>query len=270
VAVFLLAYKSGALASLGVPAPAAAPPVVATATNPAPGGLQPNVSLTAPQLIQPVNQEYASNAAGSAVSIGAATLASPTILKALSVGANVVPIVGQVVSALAAITAALLSAHNARIKQARDENSAMNLGVQGYDQGLATINNYFVTRQITAVEAIQLVQTVMANYWAEVNPHIQPGRNGCAGGALCPPAKAGVNPCTGSIGAACCVGCYNLVGSSEAQSTPQGMMFGGALGTIAVLQQGGGTVYYTEVYGSKYGGVQRNAYTLAWVQSSAA
>lgn len=285
IAVLLLAYKSGALASLGVPAPAS--------TNLAPGGLQPNVSLTAPQPIQPggrFNAFGVGGGPGSGGGGGASLLSGGLIAGDVSapgaagvesaVGGSLAASgqgflaggpVGAVVAGVTSLVKGLAQGHAQRIKMATDENSAMNLGVQGYDQGLAQINAAFRVRQISAIEAIQLCQQVMSNYWAEVTPHIQTGRNGCKGGTSCPPWPASGNGCSGSIGAACCVGCYDLVGGNEPSSFPgYGNMYYGILGTIAVLQQGGGTVMYQQVYGSKYGGRQRNAYTLTWVQSSVA
>lgn len=284
IAAALLAYKSGALASLGVPAPAS--------TNIAPGGLQANVSLTAPQTIQPGGRFGAFGVGGGPrSSSGTASLLSGGLIAgdvSAPGAAGVESAVGQslaasgqgfatggpigaVVAGVTSLVKGLAQGHAQRIKMATDENSAMNLGVQGYDQGLAQINAAFVSRQISAVEAIQLCQQVMSNYWAEVTPHIQTGRNGCQGGTSCPPWPAHGNGCSGSIGAACCVGCYDLIGGNEPTTFPgYGNMYYGILGTIAVLQQGGGTVYYQQVYGSKYGGKQRNAYTLTWVQSSVA
>jgi gas vesicle protein len=282
----LLAYKSGAFAALGLPAPI-------SSTNLAPGGLQPNVSMTAPQPVQPGGRYSAfgvgggpSAPGGGGVSLLSGGLISGNVAAPGAAGVEAAvgnslaasgqgflaggPI-GAVVAGITSLLTGLQKGHQIRMQQATDENSAMNMGVQGYDQGLAQINAAFVARQISAVEAIQLVQVVMQNYWSEVTPHIQPGRNGCAGGTSCPPWPASGSGCAGSIGAACCVGCYALIGGHAPTNFPgYGVMFYGILGTIAVLQQGGGAVYYQEVFPSHYGGKQRNPYVLTWVQSSVA
>jgi hypothetical protein len=272
-----VAYSSGALTSIGLPPPAAAPQagVVPAASISAAqtAGLQPNVSFSS----SAIQQELPSNTASMGVSIGAAIAASPTILGSFGVAANVVPVVGQVVSAVASISAALLAAHNARIKAARNENAAMNNGIAGYDSGMRQINAAYNARQLTASDAIHLVQMVLAQYWAEVTPVIQSGRNGCQGGTACPPWPKSGNGCSGNIGAACCAGCYDLAGGPDpfvftpAQGgdgvTP---MYYGTQGTIIVLTQGGGKVLYQEVFGSKYGGIERNPYVLVWTQFSAA
>lgn len=292
IAIALLALKSGALASLGIPAP------IAASVNPPPGGLQPNVSLTAPPaaLPQPKTAPSSTNALspgggpqgsptlggsgglgviaglsgfGNAAAPGAAGVASAvgTSLAASGAGFIAGGPIGAVVAGVTSLVTSLANGHKVRMQQATDENSAVNLGVQGYDQGLAQVNQAFIMRSINAVEAIQLVQQIMAYYWAEVNPHIQPGRNGCNGGAACPP----YNGCSGSIGAACCVGCYDLIGSNDTGNfPPYGNMYFGILGTVQVLQQGGGSVYYQQVVGSKYGGKNRPAYVLSWVPGAVA
>lgn len=287
IAIGLLAWKSGALSQLGIPAP------VGSSINPPPEGLQANASFSTPPNLAPaptapfnafgvgggpsVSGGTHANTAGLAISgaasVGIAAVTTPATTSILG-GALVGAAAGAAVAGVGvvvAIAAALYAAHVQRKKEATDENSAMNLGVQGYDSALRQVNAAYIARQITATEAIQLCQQIMSNYWAEVTPHMQPGRNGCQGGQSCPPWPASGNGCTGNIGAACCVGCYDLVGGHEpANFSGVGNMYFGILGTIAVLQQGGGQVYYQPVYPSKYGGKQRAAYTLTWVQHAVA
>lgn len=274
-----LGYSSGAFAGVAgasiARSPIAAPiqqsPVAAGSVTSQPAfGLQPNTSITASS----ISQEMPSNTASSAVGVGATI--GTALLAHIGIAASAVPVVGAAIAAVAAITAALLAAHQARIKAARDENSATNLGVQGWDRGMQQINAAYNARQLTATDAIALVQQVMAMYWAEVTPHLQSGRNGCKGGAACPPVTSS-NPCSGSIGAACCVGCYDLEGGPSSHvfgpadggdnSTPY---FFGSQGTQIVLAHGGGRVLYQHVYGSKYGGSDRPGYVLNWQQVSAA
>jgi hypothetical protein len=279
-----IAWSSGALAPLGIPAIAASPAYGSPGLSPlagnSPGGLTPNISMTAPVINQQTLQGGFDATQGEILGVGAAgaILSSSVVLAHIGVAANAVPIVGQAVAVTAAIAAALLAAHEQRKKQAQSENAAMNLGVAGWDSGLRQVNAAFNARQITASDAIAFVQSIMQMYWQEVGPHIQPGRNGCANGSACPPWPASGNGCSGSIGAACCVGCYDLAGgpaphvfaASEGGDGVTPFYFG-SQGTILALQHGGGMrVLYQHVYGSKYGGKDRPAYTLNWTQVSAA
>jgi hypothetical protein len=271
-----LVYSSGAFAPFGISPPPQSGSVAPTVT---PQGLQSNVSLVAPPVSLPGVTAGFTAGQGEQIAVGAAGAigSSAKVLGAIGVGANFVPVVGTAVAAVAAIASALLAGHATRLKQATDENSAMNLGVVGYDEGMQTINAAYNNRQIDGPSAIQLVQSVMAMYWQEVTPHIQPGRNGCSGGAACPPWPATGNGCSGDIGAACCVGCYDLAGGPSTAVLPVSSggdgvnpYYYGAQGTILALQHGGNLqVVYQSVVGSKYGGKARAGYRLSWVQAGA-
>jgi hypothetical protein len=292
-----LAYQSGALAPFGI-----APGVSLTPTSSA-GGLQPNVSVSssnmgaapaAPGQMQipsrvPFNagstpQIAASGPVGSvtgvnklsyvtaASSVGIAAATPPANLVALGLTGAAAGAAVAGIGAVVAIAAALWAAHEARVKQAKDENSAMNLGVQGVDKELAVINQAFNSHQISAADAVKLLSATMSHYWALVTPHIQPGRNGCSGGAACPPWHT--NGCSGSIGAACCVGCYDLAGGPEPAvlNTFDGgdgvtPFYFGVEGALIVCQHGGNMQSCMQgVVASKYGGQNRNGYRLTWQQ----
>jgi hypothetical protein len=180
------------------------------------------------------------------------------------------------IGVVVAIAAALWAAHEQRVAQAKSENYAVVIGVQGWDADMLKVNQLYNARQLDAASAIQLVQQIMYQYWQLVTPHIQPGRNGCSGGGGCPPVTS-ANPCSGSIGAACCVGCYDLAGGPDSHvfTADQGgdgatPFYFGAQGTIIVLQHGSGRVLYQKVFASKYGGRDRAAYILNWAPVSAA
>lgn len=126
--------------------------------------------------------------------------------------------VGAASAALAfatALGAALLDAHNKRYMQAQDENSAVKVATLGFDSDLRAINAAYNAGQIGRPQAIQLIQTLQSNYWAICTPHIQPGRNGCNSRYIPPPRQS--NFCSGSMGAACCVGA-NVIGDGSAQA----------------------------------------------------
>ncbi len=157
-----------------------------------------------------------------------------------------------------AIAGALFAAHEQRLKQATDENSAVNLGVAGFDRDIASVGGAVNAKQITIVQALPLLATIKANYWALVAPHIQPGRNGCQSGAACPGGQVGGKGCTtgqckcgGSIGGACCVGCCNINGS---------------IANIIALYQSGrsGSAEICHVFGSKYGATDRPTYQFTY------
>ena len=276
-----VAYNSGALRPFGIA------PGVSAAPYGGAGGAQPNVSMSATPIVsappmiaqqsfQPAPISTTSKAEIAGVGAAGAILSSSAVLLHLGIAAQAVPVVGQIVGAVAAIAAAFLAAHAMRVKQATDENSAMNLGVSGVDHEMQAINQAYNARQIDAQGAIQLLQGVMAHYWALVNPHIQPGRNGCSGGSACPPWPASGSGCTGSIGAACCVGCYDLAGGPQPAvlgafdggdgSTP---FYFGVMGAIIVVQHGGGQSCMQGVVASQYGGKNRNGYRLNWQQVGA-
>jgi len=185
-----------------------------------------------PSPVYPVysSSSYAPNPApsGLVAAPGAGTIATGIGLSAASTGLNMYsqsqqqgdggggggPSVATValggVAIAGAIFGALMAAHAARLKQATDENSAVNLGVQGFDRDLKSVTDAVNAKQITIAQALPLLVQIKANYWALVTPKIQPGRNGCQGGAGCPGGQTGGKgcvtgqcKCAGSIGAAC-------------------------------------------------------------------
>ena len=288
-----LAYSSGALAPLGIS------PGTALAPTSSPGGLQANTTISSggmgaagvsPGQTPPRVPFNAGGVGGgptggttgvnpisyvtAASSVGIAAATAPANLAALGLTGAAAGAAVAGIGAVVAIAAALWAAHEARVKQARDENSAMNLGVQGVDKELAVINQAYNAGQISANDAVHLLSQTMSHYWALVTPHIQPGRNGCSGGTACPPWPASGNGCSGSIGAACCVGCYDLAGGPQPAvlNTFDGgdgvtPFYFGVEGALIVCQHGGNMQSAMQgVVASKYGGANRNGYRLTWKQ----
>lgn len=167
--------------------------------------------------------------------------------------------IGAGVGLIVGLIGGLLAGHELRIKQAKDENSAVNLGVPGYDQGLSKLQQAYKAGQISAADVQQGITVILQNYWAEVAPHIQPGRNGCNNGSSCPPdtSATGRQPCQGDIGAACCVGCYPL---TESITNPNGVL--AALAGQSTSKGGPFTADMMPVGASKYGTSYRAGYTL--------
>jgi hypothetical protein len=177
--------------------------------------------------------------------------------------------IGAAVGAIIGIVAGLMAAHELRARQARNENAAVNLGVQGFDEGVKQLAAAYRAGQISTTDVQQGLQVIMGNYWNEVGAQIQPGRNGCSVGAACPPdtspaggpgytpSEHGAQPCTGAIGAACCIGCYPL---SESITNPNGIL--AALAGQSSSTNGPYKAEVLAVGASKYGTNFRAAYTL--------
>jgi hypothetical protein len=206
--------------------------------------------------------------AASAPAAGAITsgLISSSAAAGSAWGAAAGPI-GAAVGVVVGLIGGLLAGHEIRAKQARNENQAVNIGVAGFDSDLKQIWQAYKSGQIDSAGALQAVeQTLMPGYYTVVVPQIQPGRNGCQGGAYCPPDTSPARqPCQGNIGAACCVGCYQLQYSVS-----------GPNGVIAAIQgtsgsSGGPHVADIHIVApSKYGVQMRAAYTLDFTPPSLA
>ncbi len=196
---------------------------------------------------------------------GAAAGTIVTGLLANTTWASAAGPIGAGIALAVGLIASLYAAHELRKKQAKDENSAMNVGVSGFDDDLKMIQQHLSAGQTDIPTALQGAQVALANYWAIVSPHIQPGRNGCASGSGCPSSVPdGKAYCRGNIGAVCCVGCGNLAPS-----------IGGPSGVLAAIQGqssssgGKNTADIMEVYGSKYGGRTRAGYSLTFTAGAA-
>lgn len=235
VAAFLL-FKSGILNSLGLP------------------GLSSSGAVAPPPTV--VVQASANNSAQNDASIASG----------VSKGLNLIPIAGPAISAaFNLLSAGLIQASQARAKAARDENSAVAAAVPGWDAAVSQIVAAYNAGTISAIQADNLFSQIMANYWSETVPKIQSGRNGCNGGNNCPPSIApnsgsatnagGNNYCSGSIGAACCVGCADLQLSVDNMEWAVSNASKTGQPTTAFIQQ---------VFASKYGGANRASYTVTF------
>lgn len=180
---------------------------------------------------------------------------------------NLVPVIGPAISAaFNLIAGSLIAASQKRAKEARTENAAVAAAIPGWDQAVSQIVAAYNNGSISAVQVDSLLSTIMANYWNETGPQIQPGRNGCNAGANCPPSVApnsgsatnagGNNYCSGNIGAACCVGCADL------QLSVDNMEW-----AVANASKTGRptTAFIQVVFASKYGGVNRSSYNVTFV-----
>jgi hypothetical protein len=274
VGLLYVLYRGNVLAPLGYAAPGMAPtglPVPTTAQAAQQGQSAITYQATGSLPIQtspPANN--AALAAQSAASVGAGAVTGATSLGSTSIAGISGAALGVALAGVGvAVTvfAILWGRHEVRLRQAHDENSAVNLGVTGFDQDVQTVNQMYNAGQIDAATAIRALQQALAQYWALVGPRIQPDRNGCANGNACGHMQGillgGKQPCVGDIGAACCVGCAPLYYSLYAQGTEKGVNPNG-VGMVTALQHGGGPSVVKTVYGSSYGAKTREAYTLQW------
>jgi hypothetical protein len=231
------AYSSGILAQYGI-----GPSGVASQGGPPVISVAPNTSAI-----------QGSEQTAQATTTGVAT------------GLSLIPVAGPAIgAAFKALSSVLLAASAARAKAATTENAAVAAGLPGWDTAVGQIANAYNSGQITAPQAQTLFAQTLANFWAEVTGKIQAGRNGCNYGANCPPsanpssdqstAITGANTyCSGSIGAACCVGCADLALSVSNLTW--------AVGYAAKTGQSQAAFIQT-VYASKYGGANRAAYNV--------
>lgn len=242
VAVFLL-LKSNLLSSFGVSTPLAS-------GQPAPASFVP-----APQTVAPTYNP--SNVSQIGADINSGVGIATTALKA-------VPIVGQALSAVVqTLTQIFAQASAKRAKQAVNENTAVAAAVPGWDQSMLQIQTNYNNGGLTKAQAFTLVDLAWANYWNECGPQIQPGRNGCQGGQM-PKAQAdqqfpGLAQCSGSWGAACCVGYADLANGANSIKAALTQTDNTGSPAVAIIPA---------VFASKYGGSNRAQYTLTFVRPS--
>jgi hypothetical protein len=271
--VAYLLYSSGALSKLGIssvasiiPGSIASGPVQSLSGCPGPE-TTPNPPT---QAVIATYSAAATAAAVNAVGAGINVAASASPLSGVAATAAT--------SAFSALSSIFLNASAARGKAATSENQAVAAAIPGWDAAVQQISSAYNSGCITASQAQTLFSQILANYWAEVTPQIQSGRNGCAGGASCgvnqtvaasatstgtPYGVAttggvltagGVN-CSGNNGAACCVGCDDL-GISNANLQ---------WAVANAAKTGKPTLAFVQVIeGSKYGGVTRPYYTVTF------
>jgi hypothetical protein len=186
--------------------------------------------------------------------------------------AKAIPIVGSIVGAIAG---SLLAAHQRRLREATDENSAVNKFIADMDGSIATIGNAYNRGQLSGYQAAQYFEQLWQHYWAEVTPHIQPERNGCNGGASIPRSRGGdlansacgggvgwsaianKYKCSGDWGAACCVG------GAVIEGTISNLKYG-AMKADSGARGNRVSVRVCQTFASQYGGRARAAYTVTF------
>lgn len=207
---------------------------------------------------------------------GGPSVGETTTVSAVGASLNFVPFVGPALSAaFSVIAGGLMAASAKRAAAARNENQAVAAAVPGWDQGMAQTVNAYNSGQITLSEVYQLIMVPQSNdstipsgqgvlwkaFWQECGGQIQAGRNGCQSGTVIQGSTQSF--CSGgSYGASCCVGYDNLKNSSVY-----------AMQAAKAADAGGGSVtskLFPTVFASKYGGINRNGYTVTFKKPSAA
>jgi hypothetical protein len=195
------------------------------------------------------------------------TIAVSSLASGTALGSFAGPI-GAGVGALVGIIAGLFEASAARAKGAKEENSAVNEYLPAWDQALQTIFQQANAGTITAAEAISACQSLMPYWWqAAAQFHGLPGvADASNGGANCgtyiPGQTTACSPtggpnCDKSCTAFCCIGCRDLMPSVQYAMYVLGLPAGGSFSVC-------------EVYGSGYGAVQRDSYSLTFTPPKAA
>src|ERR1700722_11839768 len=148
----------------------------------------PPASIIAPSIaVSPQAFQQETQIATSKVAVGtgvaSALVGSGGLLSNLASSgvANSIPVVG---AAIGAVVSMMMAASAQRAKQATSENQAVAAAVPYWDKNIAYIVSLYNSGQITNVGAASLIDSAWSAYWSEVTAQIQPGRNGCNGGAV--------------------------------------------------------------------------------------
>jgi hypothetical protein len=151
---------------------------------------------------------------------------------------------------------ALLAQHTARVKDATNENQAVNQIVPAFDQDVAEIVAAYNAGTYSPSECITALEQVDAQMESYLKANVGPTGT----------AWDGTGKCTRGCTVSCCV-FYNdlhsaIYGPSVAPYNGSTAAANGANGLIPVLAAGGGTAYIPTIYGSKYGLTQRPGYSV--------
>lgn len=174
--------------------------------------------------------------------------------------ATAIPVVGGFISS---IIGSFTAASQQRAAQARDENSAIAVAVPQWDQMVSQIVAAYNRGQVTNADVQKGLYASMDLYWSIVQPHVQPGRDGCLPGGV-PVTQAqqlksnpGMKACGGSWGGGCCVAYADLWASIANMLTAVNQNWNTGKPAPAVV---------VATYASKYGGIARPQYTVTFAK----
>lgn len=202
----------------------------------------------------------------------AATKSLSTISTALGASsqiASAIPIVG---AAFAAVASILIAASKKRAQEATSENQAVDAALPAWDAAIQQVATLFNNGGITATQVGLLLGTPRTmqyfnvpvgqcwnNFWQEVGPQVQSGRNGCNSGKV---TQGKTSFCGGTTyGAGCCVA-YDDMDNSMGNPNLPNLCFFGALAK-AIAQPGTPfTATILSISSSKYSSYSRGSYTV--------
>lgn len=199
---------------------------------------------------------------------GAAASALESAAAGASQGMAVAGPIGAAIGAVAGAIAGLWASHAARSAGAKNENVALNSAVVAFDGSLKAIfgaaNSTDLSSQISASEAITLLQQTLQSYWAGMAQFMtgpgaadaSQGGTKCGGVVVCNQQSSPGLSCNAKCTAGCCVGCDVFTPTINQ--------------AIAIFQAGGGTLQVCEVYGSGYGATTRQSYSLTYAPAGSA
>jgi hypothetical protein len=167
--------------------------------------------------------------------------------------------IGAAIGIIGSVVGGLLAAHTARVAGATAENSGINNIVPAFDADLREINAAYRAGQISSTMAVTYLSQVHDQYWQYMGQFagkpgvgMRPCPSGQVGG---PMGKGGCTSgqplCDKGCTAGCCVGCSAINGSI-------------ANCIWAVQTKYHGPVAVCEVFGSKFGAIDRAGYQLSW------
>lgn len=193
--------------------------------------------------------------ASTGLTVGATAAVNAGLITA-SQAANIVPGVGVAI----AVAMSLIMAHFARVKGAQTENAKLKLAIPGVQNAIQMIFSSLNQGKMSPSQAIQTLQALQQQYWQAL-AGVETGPGQAGGPATCEvhtgPQPTGLTKnyfyapdvpvggawysvnCDKHHTASTCVGC-NAVNNWIAEA-------------IAVVNRGGGTARFNEIFGSKYG-----------------
>jgi hypothetical protein len=223
---------------------AATPPQYNSAYTPTP----------ASQYVPPNSPSTGAAIGSTALTSGAAIGGSALVLGHLGIAASAVPVVGIVISAVAAVAAALLAAHEKRLTGAKNENEAVDQWIPVFDSFVTSVVNAYNNKTIDAYHAAMICQQFDQTLYSKFRGFVgQPG--------------TAWNDSTGMQGkcdTTCTVGCCVYFGDLGPVLNNISYVLGYPTGKWG---QGdprinGRTITCPKVYPSKYSSYSRDLYTV--------
>jgi len=171
------------------------------------------------------------------------------------------PISGGITAGLAGLSqiANLFGQHEARYRNAKNENDAVTAAIQVFDQDIKSVFAALNAGTISEADASQYLEKARQSYWSYVGQsqgQIRVAARPCSPGT--PPNACATqhNTCDKGCTSGCCVGCTDI------EPTIANAQY--------VIAAGGGVVHVCKVFPSpgQYGNPGRDGYTLTYTKPS--